>query len=99
VSADDAEAVYTSSSSRISRRSVLRAAGRPETTLTSRRVPTDQTMTTSEDISCTIEHEIWIWVEGITGISGVKSHVQVTCVRSRMRLTRKMDRGGEIENN
>jgi hypothetical protein len=48
----------------------------------------------------------WVWmskffvnVEGIMDISCLKSHMQVTCVRSRLKLTRKMDKGGEIESN
>jgi hypothetical protein len=48
----------------------------------------------------------WAWtskffvnVEGITDISCVKNHVQVTCVRPRLMLTMEMDRGGEIERN
>jgi hypothetical protein len=38
-------------------------------------------------------------VEGIIDISCIKNHVQVTCVRPRLRLTMEMDGGGEIERN
>jgi hypothetical protein len=37
--------------------------------------------------------------KGITDISCVKNHVQVTCVRPRLMLTMEMDGGGEIERN
>jgi hypothetical protein len=52
------------------------------------------------------EVRAWAWmskffvnVEGITDISCIKNHVQVTCVRHRLRLTMEMDGGGEIERN
>jgi hypothetical protein len=38
-------------------------------------------------------------IEGIIDISCIKNHVQVTCVRPRLRLTMEMDGGGEIERN
>jgi hypothetical protein len=38
-------------------------------------------------------------IEGIIDISCIKNHVQVTCVRLRLRLTMEMDGGGEIERN
>jgi hypothetical protein len=37
--------------------------------------------------------------KGIIDISCIKNHVQVTCVRPRLRLTMEMDGGGEIERN
>jgi hypothetical protein len=38
-------------------------------------------------------------MEGIIDISCIKNHVQVTCVRLRLRLTMEMDGRGEIERN
>jgi hypothetical protein len=38
-------------------------------------------------------------VEGIIDISCIKNHMQVTCVRPRLKLTMEMDEGGEIERN
>jgi hypothetical protein len=42
---------------------------------------------------------VFVNVEGKRDISWVKNHVQVTCVRLRLRLTMEMDGGGEIERN
>jgi hypothetical protein len=42
---------------------------------------------------------VFVNVEGIRDISCIKNHVQVTCVRPRLRLTMEMDGGGEIERN
>jgi hypothetical protein len=42
---------------------------------------------------------VFVNVEGITDISCIKNHVQVTCVRPRLRLTMEMDGGGETERN
>jgi hypothetical protein len=43
--------------------------------------------------------KLFVNMEGITDISCIKNHVQVTCVRLRLRLTIEMDGGGEIEKN
>jgi hypothetical protein len=42
---------------------------------------------------------VFVNVEGIRDISCIKNHVQVTCVRPRLRLTMEMDGGGEIDRN
>ena len=77
----------------------LSEPGAPKTTLTSRKVPMDQTVTTGEESPARLDLIFGFGVEAITGISGAKSHMQVTCVRSRLRLTRKMDGRGEIKSN
>jgi hypothetical protein len=39
------------------------------------------------------------WVEGITGISGVKNHMQVTCLGFRPKLMSQIDERVQIKSN